>query len=97
MLLGKTKSGWAVPIRLAFKADYIGMEDFGLTAHLTKIRTSFYYAMTSIDNLQVQLMTQRFYEKAMQFSCENPRDLTKVYLSRIIPILLFFAKSKNQH
>lgn len=47
LLFAKNQKGWGVAISLESKPDYIGLDDFGLSAHMSRIKTDSVFIMTS--------------------------------------------------
>ncbi|EAR98997.2 transmembrane protein, putative (macronuclear) [Tetrahymena thermophila SB210] len=92
LLLAKNQDGWAVPISIVFKTDNIGLEDCGLTTHIIKLKSDSAFIMTSVQQFQIQLISEILFDRLFNRFINNQSDLRRIYLNKIIPLLHYFEK-----
>ncbi|EAR97310.2 PAS domain S-box protein (macronuclear) [Tetrahymena thermophila SB210] len=87
--IAQNEGGWAVPISLKFRPDYINLEDCGLTAFIQKIQNEYSYILLSCGNFKIQCLSQILYSKIFG-KLFSQGDVYNIYLNRVIPILNYF-------
>ncbi|KAL4429476.1 hypothetical protein ABPG74_001321 [Tetrahymena malaccensis] len=92
LLLAKNQDGWAVPISIVFKTDNIGLEECGLTTHIIKLKSDSAFIMTSVQQFQIQLISEILFDRLFNRFINNQSDLRRIYLNKIIPLLHYFEK-----
>ncbi|KAL4472882.1 hypothetical protein ABPG72_020616 [Tetrahymena utriculariae] len=90
LLLAKNQDGWAVPITIVFKTDNIGLEECGLTTHIIKLKSDSAFIMTSVQQFQIQLISEILFDRLLNRFINNQSDLRRIYLNKIIPLLHYF-------
>ncbi|KAL4453121.1 hypothetical protein ABPG74_015352 [Tetrahymena malaccensis] len=104
LLVAQDKQGWAIPIRMKFQIDYLSQSDqAGLIALIQKIDTESLFILTDCTQFRVFLCSELLQEQFFSQFLSSINQIYSLYLTRIIPILLFFSDSfileqeKNQN
>ncbi|EWS74030.1 PAS domain S-box protein (macronuclear) [Tetrahymena thermophila SB210] len=94
--IAQNEKGWAVPICLKFRPDYINLEDCGLTAFIQKIQNDYYYILMSCQRFQIQCLSQILFNKIFR-KVFSQSEVHKIHLNRVIPLLNYLEKQQVNH
>ncbi|EAR97308.2 PAS domain S-box protein (macronuclear) [Tetrahymena thermophila SB210] len=91
--IAQSEGGWAVPISLKFRPDYINLEDCGLTAFIQKVQNEYSYILLSCGYFKIQCLSQILFTKIFG-KLYSQNEVYKIYLNRVIPLLNYFEKQQ---
>ncbi|KAL4449274.1 hypothetical protein ABPG74_015656 [Tetrahymena malaccensis] len=91
--IAQNEGGWAVPISLKFRPDYINLEDCGLTAFIQRIQNDYNYILLSCGYFKVQCLSHILYTKIFS-KLFSQSEVYKIFLNRVIPLLNYFEKQQ---
>ncbi|KAL4449275.1 hypothetical protein ABPG74_015657 [Tetrahymena malaccensis] len=94
--IAQNEKGWAVPICLKFRPDYINLDDCGLTAFIQKIQNDYYYILMSCQRFQIQCLSQILFNKIFR-KVYSQSEVYKIHLNRVIPLLNYLEKQQVNH
>ncbi|KAL4449273.1 hypothetical protein ABPG74_015655 [Tetrahymena malaccensis] len=87
--IAQNEGGWAVPISLKFRPDYINLEDCGLTAIIQRILNEYSYILLSCESFKIQCLSQILFSKIFG-KLFSQNEIYNLNLNRLIPILNYF-------
>ncbi|KAL4498587.1 hypothetical protein ABPG72_019705 [Tetrahymena utriculariae] len=94
--IAQNERGWAVPISLKFRPDYINLDDCGLTAFIQKNQNDYYYILMSCQHFQIQCLSQILFNKIFS-KVFSQNEVQKIHLNRVIPLLNYLEKQQVNH